>query len=219
MNTLKTIEVQRATPIPETVKDLLAGLTVEEQLPFFHLSVCHRPTSFTGDAFINDPENGPKRNLPLAEYPLLIQEGIIVGVQVEDEAIFCFERTHGKIKNYNGHRTSTDYWYYEADHSWYLFQFLPTEKAKNQQEVLDTKEKILQFIREKEIDGTVHLFNGADTGSEYAVFIEENNVEEFKVSARGERGSKFGLPRTFQNEDAAYEYALELMMRLKEQQR
>lgn len=219
MTTLKTIEVQRATPIPEAAKRLLTGLPVEEQLAYFRLSYCHRVTSFTGDAFINDPETGPKKILPLAEYPLLIQEGIIVGVQVEDEAIFCYERTHGRIKNFNGHRTSTDYWHYEAEHSWYLFQFLPTEKGKSQQEELDTKEKILQFIREKEIDKTVHLFNEADTGSEYSVFIEKTNGEEFKVSARGERGSQFGIPRTFQNEDAAYEYALELMMRLKEQQR
>ncbi|MBQ9697787.1 MAG: hypothetical protein IJV46_04540 [Acidaminococcaceae bacterium] len=219
MNTLEIIKVERATPIPETAKTLLAGLTVEEQLPFFRLSICHRTTGFTGDAFIKDPENGPKKILPLVEYPLLIQDGIIVGVQVEGEEIFCFEKTHSRIKNCNGHRTSTDYWHYEADHSWYLFQFLPDEKMQNQREALDTKEKILKFIHEKEISKTVRLFTEADTGSEFAVFIESTKPNEFTVSARGERGTRFGLKRTFSDEDAAYEYALELMMRLKEQQR
>ena len=60
------------------------------------------------------------------KHEFLTQDGIIVGVRIRNQDIYCYENPIGCLTHENGQRISSDYWYYDVDHYWYSF-FLADE--------------------------------------------------------------------------------------------
>ena len=65
-----------------------------------------------------------KTKRDLSAYTLLIQDDIIVGVDLDFEEIYCFDNPYSTVSHVNGHRTSSDYWYFDEDHIWYEFKYI-----------------------------------------------------------------------------------------------
>lgn len=112
--------------IPEAVVERFRGVSPEEQLAHFRL---HRHADRTysitqsGDQF-----KPPAFRLPCggkacdpSEHEILTQDGVIVGIRIDKKDIYCYENPVGCLSHHGGHRTSSDYWYYDEDHIWYTF--------------------------------------------------------------------------------------------------
>ena len=118
---MKIIEVSGKT-IPECMVRQLQGLSIEKQLGFFSLEVCEQTTHFISERTLKNPEKYRGNPIEFLDYPLLVQNGIIIGILYYDEKIFCTEYPCSKVRSIDGGRTSSDYWYRDTYHSWVTFR-------------------------------------------------------------------------------------------------
>ena len=120
---MKIINVKDKITIPDLMKNNLSGLPVEQQLKFFSLESCCVTTGSVLNRHVEPSDRYPGKKVNIEEYPILVQDGIVVGVDVEEE-LYCFEHPYSKVHSFGGHRTSSDYWYYDENHSWFVFKYI-----------------------------------------------------------------------------------------------
>ncbi len=119
---MEIINVKDEISIPDFMKKHLSGMPIEQQLKFFSLEKCSCTTHSILNRHVTPSDRYPGYSVIIEGYPILVQDGIVVGVDI-GEKLYCFEHQYSKVISSNGHRTSTDYWYYEEDHSWYVFKY------------------------------------------------------------------------------------------------
>lgn len=108
--------------IPEDMASQLQGLSIEEQVKFFSLEECEITTHFISQRILENLEKYRGTTISFQNYPLLVQDGIVIGLQYKDEQLFCAENPCSKVRSVDGGRTSTDYWYRDTYHSWVAFR-------------------------------------------------------------------------------------------------
>ena len=120
---MEIINIKDKITIPDFMRKHLSGLPVEQQLRFFSLRHCCVTTFSITDRHVEPSDKYPGETVIIEDYPILVQDGIVVGVDVGEE-LYCFEHPYSKVHSFNGHRTSSDYWYYDEDHSWFVFKYI-----------------------------------------------------------------------------------------------
>lgn len=117
---MKSIELSDQKEIPEYIKTVLRGKPIEEQISYFELYAYALQTHSILDREI-DPEKDQYRaecrSLPLDEQTIIVQDGIMIGVKFLYTEVFI--NAYSAVQHGNGHRTSSDYWYFDEDHLWY----------------------------------------------------------------------------------------------------